>query len=140
VFWLKWLNSNYLFQWPLARRQSGAKIAVGFSNAMTTVTRRNYMNETVEIDGVAFDHCTFTNVNLYFRGRANWAFLESRFSGSIVLQTDDPSTKAFHQLSVFMQKILPGGSNPVYLEKDMNTGAMRVLLDPKAAAAAAEPK
>ena len=69
------------------------------SDKIETISRRSYFNETVEIDGKQFDHCEFTNVKLLYHGLANTTFIESKFSGSMVLQTDNQAAKGFAALA-----------------------------------------
>jgi hypothetical protein len=68
-----------------------------------TIYGKTFRNETVELDGKSFDHCTFENVTLVYHGTGLWDFKESTFGPSL-LRTDNASIKAFNQLLEFYRK------------------------------------
>jgi hypothetical protein len=91
-----------------------------------TIYRRAYTNETVEIDGIYFEYCTFTNVSLTFHGSAPCGFVECKFHGSTMLQSDHPAVKAFLSLSTRLRSS-PMVEKFQYGEKDATTGEVRLF-------------
>jgi hypothetical protein len=70
-----------------------------------TIYGRNYLNEIVEIDNKIFDHCTFTDVRLFYRGVGPWSFKEVKFNGNIMIQTDSMPLKSYNELLNAAEKI-----------------------------------
>lgn len=68
------------------------------------ISGRNYLNETVDIDGRVFDHCTFTNVTFFYHGTGYADFKEVKFFGDILLKTDDRPAMAYMQLATDLKK------------------------------------
>ena len=62
---------------------------------MEHVRHRNFLNETVEIDGRDFEDCTFTNVKLMTHGKKSSAFHHGTFYGTVALTTDNDALSAF---------------------------------------------
>jgi hypothetical protein len=62
---------------------------------MEHVRHRNFLNETVEIDGRDFEDCTFTNVKLMMHGKKSGAFHHGTFYGTVALTTDTDALFAF---------------------------------------------
>lgn len=64
-----------------------------------TVSRRQFANESVDIDGKRFYDCTFRNVKLSFHGKAPSEFLgPCTFTGDIVLSTDSGAAMHYSKL------------------------------------------
>ena len=73
-----------------------------------TVTRRQFMNERIEIDGKRFWDCTFNSVTLAFHGTAPAEFLGNcNFQLPLRLTTDFPPAMHFSKLAQIFSK-LPG--------------------------------
>ena len=64
------------------------------------VEGKQFVNETIEIDGKLFHQCDFWNTKLLYHGRAGTSFEYTRFHGTIVLITDNPPSQAMMQLVV----------------------------------------
>ena len=60
-----------------------------------TFTGRTFENEAVHLDGRRFGHCTFNNVTLIYHGKARVDLINSKFSGGIIMQTDNPAVMTF---------------------------------------------
>jgi hypothetical protein len=73
------------------------------SDKNEVMSRKSYLNETVEIDGKTFDHCSFTNVTLMYHGTASTSFLDSTFQGSLALRTDNVAAKGFGFLQSYLR-------------------------------------
>jgi hypothetical protein len=96
------------------------------SDKNETISRRNYLNETVEIDGKLFDHCKFTNVTLMYHGLGATTFLEPQFVGSVALRTDNQAVKGFGILESFLRSA-PNTSSFTLGEVDPSTGNIRII-------------
>src|SRR5216683_857886 len=62
------------------------------------VADRHFVNETVELDGKNFEHCTFDNVKLLFRGRRISRMADSVFNGTVAITTDSDAISGFGEL------------------------------------------
>jgi hypothetical protein len=64
-----------------------------------TVSRQQFTNESVDVDGKRFYDCTFRNVKLSFHGKAPSEFLgPCTFTGDIVLSTDSGAAMHYSKL------------------------------------------
>jgi hypothetical protein len=73
-----------------------------------TVSRRQFTNEQVDIDGKRFWDCTFKSVTLAFHGHAPAEFMGAcTFSGNLRLMTDAPAAMHYSKLCQIFSKI-PG--------------------------------
>lgn len=93
---------------------------------LETISRHAYLNETVEIDGKLFDHCVFKNSTLTYHGKGPVTFLESKFEGSILLQTDHAAAHTFYRMVEHFRS-LPNMPYFSVAEKDFKTGNMHIL-------------
>lgn len=96
------------------------------SKEMETISRKTFSNEAVEIDGKIFDHVDFINVTLNYRGIGPVSFIESKFHGTFVLQTDNAAAKSYHDL-IDYARTRPGVETVVVGEKD-ESGNIRTVL------------
>jgi hypothetical protein len=72
------------------------------------VTGRNYINETIEIDGKSFRDCSFEHVTLMFRGIAPSEMIgTNRISGGLSVNTDHPAAMLYSSLQRFARSV-PG--------------------------------
>ncbi len=55
---------------------------------MDQVNDKQFVNESIEIDGKNFVGCTFVGVRLIYHGRKEFRIADSKFEGPIVIQTD----------------------------------------------------
>ena len=108
--WFFWLND--------ANRRVGSK---KWLVTQPTMERRSFANEEIEIDGKSFLNCTFTNVNLYFRGRAPFVITNCQVSGTLKVKTDFLPIRAHLDL-IEWTKTLPGWSGTVLVHEHPLTG------------------
>ena len=90
------------------------------------VNRRSYFNETVEIDGKTFDHCSFSNVTFVYHGLANTTFLEPQINGNTFLKTDNQAAKGILILESFLRS-QQGVSSFMLGEIDPSSGKVRTI-------------
>jgi hypothetical protein len=55
---------------------------------LTVVSDQQFVNETVDMDGKKFEHCTFVNVTMHIAGKRNTALFNNQFGGPIRLHFD----------------------------------------------------
>lgn len=55
---------------------------------LTVVSDQQFVNETVDMDGKKFEHCTFVNVTMHIAGKRNTALFSNQFGGPIRLHFD----------------------------------------------------
>lgn len=92
------------------------------SEKQETIYAKSFMNETIEIDGKKFDHCTFQNVKLMFHGNAPVEFVEARFlSGTVYLGSDNIAIQQFMILRQQFDKMLMPTAGWVTFDKNGNT-------------------
>jgi hypothetical protein len=60
---------------------------------MVQVIDKQFVNESVEVDGKNFVGCTFTGVRFIFRGRKEFRMAEGTFEGPVVIQTDGDESR-----------------------------------------------
>lgn len=68
------------------------------SHIQETIDQRTYTNESVEIDGRLFNKCRFNNATLIYRGIGQVTIIESRFSGTTFVRSNDPAIIVFDKL------------------------------------------
>lgn len=68
-----------------------------------TVYGRTFENETVDLDGRKFDHCTFKNVRMRFQGRAPTDFVYCQFQGKVALDTNNIVIVDYERLVMFIK-------------------------------------
>ncbi|HEY0264456.1 MAG TPA: hypothetical protein VGC07_08020 [Granulicella sp.] len=59
------------------------------------VEGKTFVNETVEVDGKFFDHCTFTNARFVVLGKHNSKISQSSFFGTLAIHTDSSEASAY---------------------------------------------
>src|SRR5262249_27355182 len=59
------------------------------SGDLTPINNAEFRNQEVEIDGKAFDGCTFTNVTYVIKGQRFFSFKRCIFSGSRIIKTEN---------------------------------------------------
>jgi hypothetical protein len=97
------------------------------SPATTRVAGHSYLNETVDLDGKIFDHCTFTNATLVYRGTGSGVtFLESKFLGTLIFRADHPAAQVAIDLMEFF-KTLPNANEVSVVSRDTKTGNYKIL-------------
>lgn len=83
------------------------------------VSEKHFHNETVELDGKAFQWCTFTNTKLMYHGKAAVTFLDCHLNGSTMLETDNKGIRTYMKISDTLDNI-PGlrlnGTGDINLE------------------------
>lgn len=98
---------------------------------------KHFFNETVELDGKKFDHCTFEDVTFLYHATAPVDFVESSFThkqGHVMfLKTDNDAAKGFMKFAYLMQG-LPNMTEIVAGEVDKN-GNVKPFADFKSAPA-----
>jgi hypothetical protein len=70
-----------------------------------TVYAKNFFNQEVEVDNNVFDHCSFENVRFLYHGLGRWEFKQSKFAGTISIETDNDAAKGLLELNNFFSKI-----------------------------------
>lgn len=65
------------------------------STPVVRVTGKQFINETIPLDGFHYDHCTFDNVNLEYNGDKTFGLTYNKFKGNIVIKTKNPAIKEF---------------------------------------------
>jgi hypothetical protein len=58
---------------------------------LATVSNKQFVNETVTVDGKDFENCSFVSVILKFEGKHNFNLNNNSFSGPVRLSWDDAS-------------------------------------------------
>jgi|GEM_PF-4642534 len=66
--------------------------------ATELVSGRNFLNETVDIDGKIFENCTFTNVTFFYHGTGYADFKNVKLFGDVLIKTDDRPAMAYLEL------------------------------------------
>jgi hypothetical protein len=100
------------------------------SESHETISHRAYLNETVEVDGKTFDHCTFENVTFLYHGLAWVYFVKPGFKGIIGIETDNMAAIGIAKLSYYLRS-QPGNQSLGVFAKDAQTGEMTPLYGPE---------
>jgi len=103
------LNSAPLLGRLLLTKKADTESRDSFKNPQwETVSRRQFMNEQVDIDGKRFYDCAFQNVQLRFHGTAPSEFVSGcTFTGSLRLSTDNGAAMHYAKLCQVFSSI-PG--------------------------------
>jgi len=82
-----------------------------FDQPLETIKHHEYRNEAVHIDGKHFVDCVFINVTFRFLGKKPFEFASNtRFEGTIALETDHPATKLFSAFAAYLGRRGDAGS------------------------------
>jgi hypothetical protein len=120
-----WILSSAVILWLLTLVGSLPKNRTkAFRNPKwETVTRREFMNEQVDIDGKRFWDCSFLNITLAFHGTAPAEFMGAcKFGGNLRLVTDSPPAMHYSKLCQIFSS-LPG-MHAQYVSTDANGRAL----------------
>jgi hypothetical protein len=55
------------------------------------IENKEFINQTIDIDGKLFRNCKFVNARLVIHGKKNSSMVANHFDGPLVLTTDNPS-------------------------------------------------
>jgi hypothetical protein len=59
---------------------------------------KEFLNESVEVDGKDFNHCTFYNVQLVYRGRKYTSLRNNHFIGTVAVRAEDVAISSYGEL------------------------------------------
>jgi hypothetical protein len=66
---------------------------------------KHFRNESVELDGKRFDHCTFENVTMIYHGLAPMDFVETSFKGNVFIKTDNQAAQGYMKISEWIKSL-----------------------------------
>ena len=75
------------------------------SPGVETIYAKSFANETVEVDGKAFDHCHFENVKLLYHGLGPVSFNGSDFKGQVWAGSDNIAIRNFGILNAELARV-----------------------------------
>lgn len=93
-----------------------------WSDKLVTVSEKEFVNTTVEVDGKRFDRCKFTNVTFLYNGIGPTDFVECKILESVNLVTYSKATMGLMTLQNFLQKV--SGKNKMEISGRDATGAV----------------
>ena len=70
------------------------------------IWNRTFSNETVPLDGIAYNKCTFDNVTFVYKGTAPTRFDDCHFTRDISLRSPNPSIEMMVVLLTSIQKTM----------------------------------
>ena len=73
-------------------------------NHLEHIDGRQFVNETVELDGKYFARCTFVNARLVFRGKADFFLLHNGFLGTVVFHSEDDASRFYASMILSLLK------------------------------------
>lgn len=87
------------------------------SGKTETISGKDFLNETIDLDGKSFDHCTFRHVTFRYHGYAPTHFQDCHFrftpgdAANIGFFTDNEAITTFAVINQYMQSLrLPNGA------------------------------
>lgn len=73
-------------------RPSSPSTASAFANPQwETVSRKEFRNEAVDLDGKRFYQCLFAHARLVYHGKAPVELIDCQMSAGVIFQTDNPA-------------------------------------------------
>jgi hypothetical protein len=91
------------------------------------VSKRDFVNEVVDMDGKSFRDCSFTNIQLMYHGNAPTEIVgTSAIEGSVIIVSDNPAINLFTKLYQF----LTSAPNAEIREQDGTQYKRKPLLAP----------
>jgi hypothetical protein len=88
---------------------------------------KQFIIETVEIDGKKFMNCYFENATLLFHGRDTFSFQHNLFEHSVVYVTDNQAIGAFAELLAVSEMLRPQGEGITFKSGHGLTSVSRIF-------------
>lgn len=67
---------------------------------LTKVSGKTFVNQTVDIDGMAYENCKFVNVKLMFHGKKSFLIAHDDFVGPLAITTDNDQARMMMEIIV----------------------------------------
>lgn len=75
-------------------RTTNGRTAFFSQSPLTEIRHRNFLNESVLMDGKSYENCSFMNVTFIYNGTARFGFRNNVLSGQITVRTDNDAVFA----------------------------------------------